>query len=110
LKAELKRIGKYIVREYPDLHKAVKALPGDAAGFQETDPVACTLSSALGAIENACLMAAAAYVENLELHVTTFVLDGFMEKDPEEHISAADMSDQVFEATGYRSQFERNSL
>ena len=33
LKAELKRIGRDIVRKYPDLHRAVKALPGDAAGF-----------------------------------------------------------------------------
>ena len=32
-KAELKRIGKRIVRGYPDLHKAVKALSGDAKGF-----------------------------------------------------------------------------
>ena len=34
LKTELKRIGNDIVREYPDLHRVVKALPGDAAGIQ----------------------------------------------------------------------------
>ncbi len=62
MKEELKRIGKNIVREYPDFHRAVKALPGDTAGFQERDPVARMLSLVLGDIVIACLMAAAAYV------------------------------------------------
>jgi hypothetical protein len=94
----------------PDLHRAVKALPEEAAEIQERDTVARTLSFVLGDIENACLMAAAAYVETSGLHVATFMFDGFMAKDPEGRISAEDMSDRVFEATGYRIQFERKSL
>ena len=81
-------------------------MPGDAAGFQERDHIARTPSLVLGDIENDCLMAAAAYGEALGLHVAIFVFDGFMAKDPEGRISAADMSDRVFEATGYRIQFE----
>ena len=73
-----------------------QGLARDGEGFQEADPVARTLSLVLGDIENACLMFAAACVETLGLHVATFVFDGFMVKDPEGRISAANMRDRVF--------------
>ena len=59
------------------------------------------LSLVMGDTKNACLMAAAAYVETMGFHVATFVFDGFMiVKDPEGRISATDMSHRVVEATG----------
>jgi hypothetical protein len=44
------------------------------------------------------------------IHVATFVFDGFMVKDFWGRISAADMSDRVFEATGNYIQTKRKSL
>ncbi len=58
----------------------------------------------------ASCMTAAAYAETLGLNATPLVFGSFMVKDPEGRISAADMSDRIFEATGYRIQFEGKSL
>ncbi len=64
----------------------------------------------MGDIENKCLMAAIAYIESLGLGAVVLVYDGFMVHGLEEKIYAEEMSEWVFEATGYRVKWERKEL
>jgi hypothetical protein len=49
-KAEIKRIGKRIVREYPSLHKAAKAMSRDAERFRRRTPSPARSPLSLGDI------------------------------------------------------------
>jgi hypothetical protein len=47
-------------------------------------------------------MAAIPYIESLGLGAAVFVFDGFTTHDPEELICAEEITERVFQATGYR--------
>ena len=55
-------------------------------------------------------MAAIAYTKSLGFDADVLVYDGFVVQDMEELICAEEMSEWVFDATGYRVQWERKEL
>jgi len=110
LRKELKRIGNAIVKHSPALHLSVLAVTRDAEVCASKNPLSRKHSLILGDIENRCLMAAIAYIESLGLGADVLDCDGFVTHNPEEKICVEEMSERVFEATGYRIQWERKEL
>ncbi len=105
---EMRRVGAAIVKHYPELHKAILAVPPDDDEYK--NPISRTLSIILGNIENDILMAARSYVESLLLFILVFVYDGFMLSDPDSLVNAEAMSEWVFRETNYRVTWEKKPL
>jgi hypothetical protein len=85
------RVGAAIVKYYPELNKAIIAVP--PANDEFKNPISRTLSIILGNIENDILMAAKSYVEPFFLFVLVFVYDGFVVSHPDSLMDAEAMSE-----------------
>ena len=105
---EMRHIGAAIVRTYPELHKAILAVP--PADDESENPISRSISIILGNIENDCLMAAASYVESVSLSVSVCVYDGFMLFDPDSIVDADAMDECVFKETEYHVLWEKKAL
>jgi len=105
---EMRCVGAAIVRAYPELYKAILAVPSTDGEYKK--PISRSLSIIIGNIENDCLMAARSYLESISLFVSVFVYDGFMLYDPDSSMDADAMGDWVFQETKYHVLWAKKVL